>query len=90
MNCIYRLHAIERMFERDISDSDVKRVIKLGEIIETYVNDKPYTSYLNLGYVDNRALHVVYAEDEQNNVIVITVYEPSLVKWKTNFKQRIK
>ncbi len=78
------------MFERDISDEDVVTVIESGEVIETYANDTPYASYLNLGYVNDRVLHVVYARDEQNNIIVITVYEPSLIKWKSNFRQRIK
>jgi hypothetical protein len=34
LNFIYRTHAIERMFERDISDDTVEEVIKNGKIIE--------------------------------------------------------
>jgi len=56
---IYRLHAIERMFQRDISEKQVEEVIKNGEIIESYIDDKPYPSFLTLGYVDGIALHVV-------------------------------
>ena len=41
----------------------------------------PYLSYLVLGYVAERAIHVVYSIDEQDNLIVITIYEPSLDIW---------
>lgn len=78
------------MFERDISGENVESVILSGSIIETYPKDKPYASYLCLGYIKERALHVVYSKDEQNLVIIITVYEPSLLKWKAGFRERIK
>ena len=88
MEYIYRLHAIERMFQRDISEKQVEEVIENGEIIESYIDDKPYPSFLTLGYVDDMALHVVYAKDEENNVIVITAYKPNLTKWQEDLKTR--
>ncbi len=72
MTFVYRVHAIERMFERDISEEDVESIVKSGDIIESYLNDKPYASYLILGYVGKRAIHVVYAKDEKDAVIIIT------------------
>ena len=88
MNFIYRVHAIERMFQRDIEEVDAENVLNDGEIIEKYIDDKPYPSYLSLGYIDSVPLHVVYAEDEEHNYIIITVYRPSLEKWKDDFKTR--
>ena len=88
MEYIYRLHAIERMFQRDISEKQVEEVIENGEIIESYVEDKPYPSFLTLGYVDGIAFHVVYAKDEEDNVIVITAYKPNLTKWQEDLKTR--
>jgi len=41
-----------------------------------------------LGYSDGLALHVVYAKDEEGNVIVITAYNPSLSKWQSDLKIR--
>jgi len=38
---IYRVHAVERMFQRDIKDIEVEHVVKHGNIIERYVDDKP-------------------------------------------------
>jgi hypothetical protein len=38
------------MFERNISDEVVEKVIKNGKIIKEYLDDKPYPSFLILGY----------------------------------------
>lgn len=88
MHFIYRTHAIERMFQRDVNEEDVEYVVRNGEIIENYPDDYPYPSCLVLGYFKNRALHVVYATDEAENVIVITVYEPTVEKWMEDLKTR--
>jgi len=76
------------MFERDISEHDVENIVDNGEIIKIYPDDKPYMSYLILGYIQTRAIHVVYAVDENDVIIIITVYEPSHEKWKKGFKIR--
>jgi len=76
------------MFQRNISEDEVENVVRFGETIETYLDDKPYASYLILGHVDNRAVHVVYAKDENDTPIIITVYEPTLEKWHEDFKVR--
>ncbi|HIP12460.1 MAG TPA: DUF4258 domain-containing protein [Arcobacter sp.] len=88
MEYIYRVHAIERMFQRDIYESQVEDVVVNGETIESYMDDKPYPSFLALGYADGLALHVVYAKDEDANVIIITAYRPSLEKWQNDLKTR--
>ena len=70
---IYREHAIQRMFERDIFEEDVEDTIKNGEIVEEYLDDKPYPSYLTLKYCDSAPLHVVFAiNQETTETIVIT------------------
>jgi len=84
---IYRLHAIERMFQRDISESAVEKAIKEGTVIESYLDDKPYPSYLALIFIEEKPLHVVYAKDSHTNV-VITAYYPNPNKWENNFKVR--
>jgi hypothetical protein len=85
---IYRVHAVERMFQRDIEEISVEHVVINGEIIERYTDDKPYASYLSLGFVDEMPLHVVYAKDEEENFIVITVYVPSDEKWENDMRTR--
>ena len=89
MRVTYRVHAIQRMFERGISDTDVRRVLSEGEEISSYAEDKPYPSRLLLGWRGGRPVHVVSAynvEDEEH--VVITVYEPSPALWEPGFKQR--
>ena len=76
------------MFQRDIEENEVEAVIKRGEIIESYSDDKPYPSFLVFGLSKNLPLHVVYARDEENNIIVITAYRPNLEKWQDDFKIR--
>ncbi|MGD9970745.1 MAG: DUF4258 domain-containing protein [Sulfuricurvum sp.] len=88
MHFIYRTHAIERMFQRDVNEEDVEQVVKNGEIVEEYPADYPYPSFLVLGYCGSRPLHVVFAKDETENIIVITVYEPTLEKWLEDLKTR--
>lgn len=91
MKIIYRLHAIERMFERNISVEAVPNVINGGKIIEDYPDDKPYPSKLILGYVNNKPVHVVCAVNKaKDEIIIITVYEPDKEKWNSNFERRIK
>ena len=78
------------MFERDIFEEDIEDTIKNGEIIEEYLDDKPYPSFLTLKFFD-KPLHVVFAKNEENDeIIVITAYYPDKEKWSDDFKTRIK
>ena len=86
----FRLHAVERMFERGISSDDVRKVSETGKIIENYPNDKPFPSCLVLGRIgNNNPLHVVLAMDPgAQKAIVITVYEPDPKQWESDFERR--
>jgi len=82
-------HAITQVFTRYITKDDVVKVIKKGEIISEYPDDKPYPSKLLLGYIDNEPLHIVVGIDESDiTCIVITAYQPDLKIWKSDFKTR--
>lgn len=86
---VFRVHALQRMFSREVSDENVRYVIQKGEVIEDYPTDTPYPSKLILGWIGSRPLHIVVAENRgQKEFIVITVYEPSLDKWETGFRRR--
>ena len=41
---VFRVHAIQRMFQRRVSEEEVKQVVVAGETIETYPDDKPFPS----------------------------------------------
>ena len=86
---LFRVHAIQRMFERKISVEDVKHILDAGEVIEDYPDDTPYPSQLMLGSREARPLHLVVASNvEDRQKIVITVYEPDPNQWEADFKRR--
>lgn len=85
---IFRVHAIQKMFERSISKEDVRHVIDNGEIIREYLDDKPFPSRLMLGWRGNRPLHVVAADDDIDQTIIITAYEPDPAIWEPDFKNK--
>ncbi|MEE9912835.1 MAG: DUF4258 domain-containing protein [Deltaproteobacteria bacterium] len=87
---IYRTHAVKRMFQRNVNETDVRNILMQGETIEAYVDDKPYPSRLILGWISERPIHVVAADNAvDNEIIVVTVYEPDTEKWSVDFKRRI-
>lgn len=86
---VYRVHALQRMFEREIERSVVESVIQSGTTIESYPEDTPYPSRLVLGWDRDRPIHVVVADnllDEET--IVITVYQPDPMRWDVSFTRR--
>jgi hypothetical protein len=88
---IFRVHAIQRMFQNGISEADVRHVLQSGEVIEDYPTDKPYPSRLVLGWRGSRPLHVVAADNRDEQVtIVITTYEPDPGRWEPGLKKRRK
>ncbi len=88
---VFRIHALQRMFERRISEEDARAVIESGEVIEDYPDDKPYPSQLLLGRRDARPIHIVVARNvEDGETVVITVYEPDPKQWEADFKRRKK
>ena len=86
---IFRLHAVQRMFERKISPGNVRQILESGELIEDYSDDMPAPGGLMLGKRGNHPIHVVMTENSKNDeIIVITAYEPAPGKWKPGFRDR--
>lgn len=89
MKLIYRQHAIQRMFERGISEAEVSAALAGGRVIEDYPTDAPYPSRLWLGHAQDKPLHVVAADNQQQNErIIITVYQPDPAQWGPDFATR--
>jgi Domain of unknown function (DUF4258) len=77
------------MFVRSITPAEVRTVIEQGQTIERHPNDTPYPSRLLLGFVGGRALHVLVADNEDDDeTIVVTVYEPDPALWRRGFRRR--
>jgi hypothetical protein len=86
---IFRVHAIQRMFERKISAENVRQVLQSGEMIEDYADEMPHPGGLILGKRGTRPLHVVMAENTADReLVIITVYEPDPAQWKSDFRSR--
>jgi len=78
-------HATVQMFKRTISVEDIHAILSNGRIIKNYPDDKPYPSYLVLGFVDKRILHVVVSRDQFGNCYIITAYQPDIGLWNEDF-----
>jgi len=86
---IFRVHALQRMFQRRISEIDVRDVLENGQVIEAYPDDLPYPSRLMLGFVNGRPLHVLASDDpDMAATVIVTVYEPDPARWDAAFKHR--
>jgi hypothetical protein len=77
------------MFEREISVSEVRKVLEKGETIVSYRDDRPYPSRLVLGWIEQRPIHVVVADNvSANEIIVVTAYQPDPNLWSDSFRRR--
>jgi hypothetical protein len=89
MKIIYRQHAIKRMHERGITEDEIERALANGKVIENYPNDTPFASALLLGQTDIKPIHIVYADDTDEEIrIIITVYVPDTNIWNDDLRTR--
>jgi hypothetical protein len=60
-------------------------------VIAEYEDDEPLPSYLMLGFVKGRPLHVVVAlKSDNERAIVVTAYDPDPAIWEQGFRVRRK
>lgn len=92
MNCdkiVFSDHIISQMFRRNISLEEVKFILNNGEVIREYSDDNPYPSFLILGFIVHRPLHLLVAKDSDTGIcIMVTVYEPDKNVWSPDFKTK--
>ena len=85
----FRVHAVQRMFERGIAEKKVRQVLESGETSEDYSSEMPEPSRLILGFQGKRPFHLVISENpETKEITIITVYIPDPNKWKKDFRTR--
>ena len=79
---VFRVHALQRMLERQISVDDVWWILESGETMAEYSDDRPIPSRLVLGWVLSKPLHVVAADEKDCDITaVISVYRPDPKLW---------
>ena len=85
---IWTKHCLNRINQRNILISDVKKAISNGKIIEYYYDDYPYPSCLIIGQNKyNKIMHIVCGMNN-NIVYMITAYYPDNKEWKEDKKTR--
>lgn len=89
MEIFYGTHVLARMFQRQIKVEKVRAVLTHGETIEDYSDEMPSPSRLILGWRGKRLFHIVAAlNPPEDELIVITVYEPDPALWSHDFRKR--
>lgn len=63
--------------------ADVECTLSNGSVIEDYPDTGRGPSWLVCGRVDEKPVHVVCARNKHSWLVIVTVYIPSLPKWKT-------
>ena len=85
-------HAYEESISDNLDFNGIFYSVFTGEIIEEYIDDKPYPSFLICGKdFSGKVVHSVWAYDNINKLsVLITVYRPDPDKWSQNCRRRIK
>ena len=92
---VFRVHAVQQMFKRGVSEIDVRAVLADGEVIEDRPEDLPFPARLILGSTEvggtTLPLHIATSFDSESNTLyVLTVYAPDRRLWDNGFRTRKK
>ncbi len=80
------------MLERSIDGKEISYVLKTRKkYIKSYDDDiNPISSRLILGFIEsNQYILCLPLNEEDKEIIVITVYEPDTLKWDSKFERRL-
>ena len=76
---------------RKIEAAEIEEAIYEGSIIERYQDDPRGASCLILGVTSQgRPLHVICGRLEEDEILIITAYEPNPEEWEKDWKTRKK
>ena len=82
-------HVNMRMKSRLIPRKMILDSVQYHKIIAAYPKDKYLPSYLVLSKYQDRVLHILFSVDTiEDNVRIITAYQPSLDEWDEDFETR--
>lgn len=86
-------HADEEANNDSLTLAEVYESLRSGRIIEDYPADRPYPSYLVMGYCGRgrnaQPVHSVWAYNQGSGFcVLITVYRPDPARWHENYEQR--
>ena len=79
----------EKLRERMIEAADLEEAVFNGSIIEPYSNDPRGPSCLILGFSrSGKPLHIVCGNLEEDELLIVTAYEPDPEEWEKDWKTR--
>jgi hypothetical protein len=79
----------EKLRRRQISSDMIEHTIETGTLIELYSSDPRGPSCLILGHLlEGRPLHVVCGKLDEDELLIITAYEPSATEWESDWRTR--
>lgn len=79
----------EKVRLRKIEATEIEEAICKGTIIEPYPNDPRGPSCLILGFTSqDRPLHVVCGRIEDDEILIITAYQPDPKEWEADWRTR--
>jgi hypothetical protein len=78
----------EKLRERKIGTEDIEETIRNGVLIEDYPDDPRGPSCLILGHSRGGALHVVCGRLEEEQILIITAYQPDPAEWESDWRTR--
>ena len=82
-------HVNMGLISRAISRELILAGVDTYEIVESYPNDKYFSSYLILSNAGDNPCHVLFATGvEGGNVRVVTAYRPDAREWESDMKRR--
>jgi hypothetical protein len=80
---LYTLHADTERRDDGLSTTDVEDALLSGTILEDYATDPRGPSCLVCGSAGSQPIHVVCGQNRSGWLVLITVYVPTLPKWKS-------
>jgi len=79
----------EKLRERMIESADLEEAVFNGSIIEPYPDDPRGPSCLILGFSrSGKPLHIVCGNLEEEELLIVTAYEPDPEEWEKDWKTR--
>lgn len=80
---VWSLHADEERRNDGFDIADVETALERGTVLETYPEDRRGRSCLVYGESRNRPIHIVCGRTTSDQLVIITVYQPTPPKWVT-------
>lgn len=79
----------EKLRERMIEVADLEEAVFNGSVIEPYPEDPRGPSCLVLGFSRfGKALHIVFGNLEEEELLIVTAYEPDPEEWERDWRTR--